>query len=165
MKAKNRSENFFLLFLLIVGVTLLYGNTGVREAMSEPLTPGEYGRGVTMLLIILVILRFAWINLVQPLMNRKAGTENDEESRKIVIRERKLVLIEMALLVLYAYGMTKVGYFTSTYLFSLISLILLTDNRSWKRIAIYAAALLVFCYLLYLGYGVFHVMMPNSPFI
>jgi len=162
-KAGNLHENIFVAAVFAVGAAVFCGNTGLRYAMTEPLTPGGYGKGVAVLLCAACVARLIWINFIEPANH--AAQAADANKSEFQIKEKFLIISQMLLMILYAYGITKIGYFTSTYIYSFISVMLLTNSRTWKSVLIYAVGLIAFCYCLYLGYGVFKVMMPNTPLI
>lgn len=166
-KPESFFENIFLALLFAIGIAIFYGNTGLRTAMVEPLSPGGYGQGVSGLLCILCLARFLWNNFRGTAFAPRSESARtaDVVEHSFMIKEKPLIACQALLMIFYAYGITTVGYFTSTYIYSIISILLLTDQRTWKAIAVYAVGLVGFCYLLYLCFDVFQVMMPNTPLI
>lgn len=156
-------ENIFICVLFAIGVTLFYGNSGLRAAMVEPLTPGTYGQIITATFCITCILRLLWINVIDPVFIAKK--RNAEEAVKISfkIKEPFLIVLQMVLMILYALGITRIGYFITTFFYILITMITLTDKRNKKTVVIYAVCSLCFCLFLQWAFGVFYIMMPNTP--
>ena len=158
-------ESIFVSALFVIGTTLFYGSTGLRAAMTEPLTPGGYGKMVTAVLCIACIARLVWINLIDPvfLAPRRGQGQSSSENAQYRVKEPLLVILQVLLMLLYALGITRIGYFTSTFIYTLATMIMLTDKRNKKTIIIYTVGTLGFCFFLGWAFSVFYVLMPNTP--
>ncbi|MDR1931784.1 MAG: tripartite tricarboxylate transporter TctB family protein [Spirochaetales bacterium] len=151
-------------FLFFIGITLFYGNAGLRFAMSEPLTPGMYGQIITITFCIACIFRLLWVNLSFFYFRKQSLKQGGGDgSDRFVIKEPFLIIFQMVLMVLYVLGITRVGYFTSMYIYLLVTIIFLTNKRNRKAIILYAAGILIFCFFLKWVFDIFYVMMPNTP--
>ena len=158
-------ESIFVSALFALGATLFYGSTGLRVAMTEPLTPGGYGKMITAALCIACMARLAWINLIDPvfLAPKRGQRQETSEHVQYKMKEPFLVISQILLMLLYALGITRIGYFTSTFIYTLATMVILTDKRNKKTIIIYAVGTLVFCFFLGWAFHVFYVFMPNTP--
>ena len=107
-----------------------------------------------------MLFRSVW-KLVLNIREVSAG----KESRAIKISYPKLLIGMTASILLYSFGITKVGYFTSTFLFLLAMLLMLSEERKPKDIGKFAAFSLVFNVALYYLFQVMSVYMPNTPLI
>lgn len=152
----RKYENIFLLCLLAVAGLVFAGSMNVKSFLPEPVTAASYG----MLVSGLFALSCVW-KLVLNIREVSAG----KESRAIRISYPKLLIGMTASILLYSFGITKVGYFTSTFLFLLAMLLMLSEERKPKDIGKFAAFSLVFNVALYYLFQVMSVYMPNTPLI
>ena len=152
----RKYENIFLLCLLAVAGLVFAGSMNVKSFLPEPVTAASYG----MLVSGLFALSCVW-KLVLNIREVSAG----KESRAIKISYPNLLIGMTASILLYSFGFTKVGYFTSTFLFLLAMLLMLSEERKPKDIGNFAAFSLVFNVALYYLFQVMSVYMPNTPLI
>lgn len=152
----RKYENIFLLCLLAVAGLVFAGSMNVRSFLSEPVTAASYG----MLVSGLFALSCVW-KLIQNIREASAG----KESKAIKISYPKLLIGMTVSILLYSFGITKVGYFTSTFLFLLVMLLMLSEERKAKDIGKFAVFSLIFNVALYYLFQVMSVYMPNTPLI
>jgi hypothetical protein len=69
----------------------------------------------------------------------------------------------MVLMILYAFGITAIGYFTSMFIYILVTMMTLSDKRSKRAVVVYVVGAMGFCFFLNWVFGVFYIMMPNTP--
>ena len=95
-------ESIFVSALFALGATLFYGSTGLRVAMTEPLTPGGYGKMVTAALCIACLVRLAWINLIDPVLlaQRRGQGQSSSENVQYKVKEPLLVILQISLMLL-----------------------------------------------------------------
>jgi hypothetical protein len=163
-RAKNLYENIFVSLLFVMGITLFYANIGLRAAMEEPLPPGVYGLIITGTFCFACMLRLLWINVIDPIIARKRNVvEKSDKKSQFKINEPALVVAQMLAMVVYTLGITRIGYFTSMFVYLFVTMLTLTNKRNVKAIIIYAFGSFCFCLFLKWAFDVFYIMMPNTP--
>ncbi len=152
----RKVENAFALCLLAVSLAVFYGSLTVRVFVSEPLTAKTYGMIISGLLAAACITQLA-----KNIMKSAAKAED----KPMVIKEKLRMVIIAVMTLFYCYGINNIGYFTSTFLFLTITMIVLLDVLSWKSIVKCSAFSLVFCIALKFMFDLMLVYMPNTPLI
>ncbi len=141
--------------LLLIAGTLLVGREALRiSGLSGPSSPG-FGP-LAMVAVVLLGLAYA---AVRALLDRPA------EREPIVVRLRRLgaavlpppVLGAVPVLVLYLIGLELVGFVLATFLFLLVSIVLLDRGRP-IRAALVAAGTVGIIWLLF--QQIFQVLLP-----
>lgn len=153
---KRKAEIVFLLLLLVVSIAVFAGSLNVRIFTSEPLTARTYGCAVSVLLAATV--------LVQLLKDAKALRAGQQDAA-ITIKEPVRVGLAVAATVAYCFGISSVGFYSTTYVFTVAMLVLLTDRRDPAHIAGYLVGGVAFCVFLYWLFQMMQVYLPHTPFI
>ena len=151
----KKGETIFFAVLTAIGMAIFYGAMQTSSFIEEPVTASKYGMVVSGLLIIVGLIRIIY----------NIATMKKDAGKKIVVEYPKLVLIMGILMIVYSFGITKIGYFTSTFVLSWISLVMLSGNKAKKDIGKYALFSVVFCGFLYAMFQIMGVYMPNTPLI
>jgi len=151
MKFKT-AEKIFLVLVMIVASILFYGSSIVRIAFREPVTPRLFGQTISGLLFVVCTIRLIKLFLLK----------DNEEDKRIIIPRINLVITQIALMVLYAICITKIGYFVTTFFYLFGMILLLRDNNSKKNIVLYGIGSLLFTIGLYFLFKTFNVFLPNA---
>jgi len=151
----KKGETIFFSILAAIGIAVFFGAMQTQAFIEEPVTASLYGMVVSGLLVAVCLIRIAQ-NIMT--MKKDAGA-------KISITYPKLVIIMGVLMIVYSFGITKIGYFTSTFVLSWISLIMLSGQKTKKDIIKYAVFAVVFCLFLFVMFQVMGVYLPNTPLI
>lgn len=151
----KKGETIFFSILAAIGIAVFFGAMQTQAFIEEPVTASLYGMVVSGLLVAVCLIR-----IVQNIMTMKK-----DAGAKISITYPKLVIIMGVLMIVYSFGITKIGYFTSTFVLSWISLIMLSGQKTKKDIIKYAVFAVVFCLFLFVMFQVMGVYLPNTPLI
>lgn len=154
---KRVAENVFLLLVLVVALALFVGSLDVRVFTQEPVTAKTYGCAIALIL--------AAVTLVQLVKNVRAQSRHEDAGGKIRIQEPAKVVAVILLTVFYCFGISNIGFYTTTYVYTLVTLLLLADRRTPPAIVAYAAGSLVFCIAIYGLFQVMKVYLPVTPLI
>lgn len=151
----KKGETIFFSILAAIGAAIFVGAMQTKSFIEEPVSASKYGMVVSGLLILVSLIR-----IIQNItaMKKDAG-------KKVTVSYLKLVLIMGVLMIVYSFGITKIGYFTSTFVLSWISLVILSGQKQKKDIIKYAVFAVVFCLFLYLMFQLMGVYLPNTPLI
>jgi len=153
---KRKAEIVFLLLLLVVSIAVFVGSLDVRIFTSEPLTARTYGCAVSVLLAATV-----FIQLFRDTRDLRAG----KEDAAITIKEPVRVAVALAATVAYCFGISSIGFYGTTYAFTVVMLVLLTDRRDPAHIVGYLAGGVAFCMFLYWLFQMMQVYLPHTPFL
>lgn len=153
---KRVGESFFLVFVLLVGIAVFYGSWTVRIFTPEPITAKTYGCTISGLLIVCTIVQ---IIKDFKIISRKADTN------KIVVSHPISLLIMLGASMFYCFGIANIGYYTCTFAFALLMIIVLAEKRDIKHIIGYAGGCLVFCVLLSVLFNLIQIYMPHTPLL
>ena len=151
----KKGETIFFSVLTAIGAAIFAGAMQTKSFIEEPVTAGKYGMVVSGLLILVCLIRIA-----QNIMTMKK-----DAGKKITVSYPVLVLVMGALMIVYSFGITKIGYFTSTFILSWISLTMLSGQKTKKDIVKFAIFSVIFCLFLFLMFKVMSVYLPNTPLI
>ena len=154
--SKRTGENIFLVLFLVVAIAIFYGSATMKIYGTEPFNGSHYGQLISGLLILTVAVRICSNFIKKP---------QEKEAKKVAIGNPVGLLIVFAISVIYCFGITKIGYFTSTFVFVFVMITTLADNRTFKRVLIYCLGSLAFCVLLYFMFDLMQVYMPVTPLI
>lgn len=151
----KKGETIFFSILAAIGAAIFVGAMQTKSFIEEPVSASKYGMVVSGLLILVSLIR-----IIQNIaaMKKDAG-------KKVTVSYLKLVLIMGVLMIVYSFGITKIGYFTSTFVLTWISLVILSGQKQKKDIIKYAVFAVVFCLFLYLMFQLMGVYLPNTPLI
>lgn len=153
---KRKTEIVFLLLLLVVSIAVFAGSLNVRIFTNEPLTARTYGCAVSVLLAATV-----FIQLFKDTRDLRVG----EEDAAITIKEPVRVGIAVAATVAYCLGISSIGFYSTTYVFTVVMLVLLTDKRDPAHVVGYLVGGIVFCLFLFWLFQMMQVYLPHTPFI
>ena len=155
----RKGENFFLVAAILLGLFVLLGSYNVEAYVDEPLTPAIYATIVSGLLIGCSAVRLI-INLRK--IKAAAGKMTAKE---VTMGNAKIVVLQGVMMLLYVIGMSTLGFFTTTFLYFLISLVVLSATKEKKAIIQYTIATLAFTVCLYFILDAFNIFLPNTLFI
>ena len=162
----RKGENVFLVMAICLGLFVLFGSYNVKPYVKEPLTPAVYATAITGLLIFCSTARII-SNLIK--MRKDAESGEPVKMKEITVENPKILIFQGVAMVLFGFGMSKVGFYTSTFLYLAISLCVLSLDRSsgWKRKLMvygkYALGSLVFTCCLSQVMKIFNIFLPNTP--
>jgi len=151
----KKGETIFFSILAAIGIAVFVGAMQTQAFIEEPVTASLYGMVVSGLLIAVCLIR-----IVQNIMTMKK-----DAGKKISLTYPVLVAVMGVLMIVYSFGITKIGYFTSTFILSWISLIMLSGQKTKKDIIKYAVFAVVFCLFLFVMFQIMGVYLPNTPLI
>ena len=151
----KKGETIFFSVLAIIGAAVFVGAMQTQSFIDEPVTASKYGMVVSGLLIAVCLIRIAQNVLT---MKKDAGA-------MISVTYPALVAIMGVLMIVYSFGITKIGYFTSTFVLSWIALVMLSGQKQKKDIVKYAVFSVVFCLFLFAMFQIMGVYLPNTPLI
>jgi hypothetical protein len=155
MKYKT-GEKLFLLAIILIGVILFYGSSIVRVVFAEPITAKLYGQVISGIMIALCIARFIKLQLPSP---------KSSPDKKLTIPNFNIIVTQAFLMALYTLGITKLGYFVTTFFYLFIMIALLSDNKTIKSRVTYAIGSAVFTVVLYYIFKAFNIFLPNTLLI
>ena len=150
----KKGENIFLVIAIMFAAAVLLGSYNIPLFVVEPLTPSMYAVIICSLLIAVCVLKLA-INL----FGSKA-----KEGGKVVVGHPKIIVYQILMSLVYAFGFTKVGFFTSTFIYLTISLCVFAGTKEPKTIIKYAIGSLAFTGFLFFIFDMFSVFLPNTLF-
>ena len=151
----KKGETIFFAVLTAIGMAIFYGAMQTKSFIEEPVTASKYGMVVSGLMVLVSLIRIIY-NLV---------TMKNDGTKKVSVEYPKLVIIMGILMIIYSFGITKIGYFTSTFILSWIALIMLSGQKTKKDLVKYAVFSVVFCVFLYFMFQLMGVYLPNTPLI
>jgi hypothetical protein len=151
----KKFENTFLCLLIAFSGTMYIACSQAPSYLEEPITAANYGSFVSVLCGAACVFRLIFNLFMQTKITNNV----------FVIRELKLVVAQIILTIFYTLGITNIGYFTTTFLYLNVSLIILSGRKTPKYIVMFLAFTLLFCVGLYGAFKVFQVFLPNSPLI
>jgi len=150
----KKGENIFLVIVMLFATAVLVGSYNIPLFVVEPLTPSMYAVIICSLLMVVCALKLA-INL----FGSKAKVGG-----KVVIEHPGIILYQILASLVYAFGFTKIGFFSSTFTYLTISLCIFAGTKDPKTIAKYAMGSLVFTGFLFFIFDMFSVFLPNTLF-
>lgn len=153
---KSVGENLFLLFFFLIGTAIFYGSWTMKIYGNETFNGQHYGCLISGLLLVTILWQ---------IMSSFLKKDKEEGDKKVTFSNPVGLIITFIVSLVYCFGITKVGYFSSTFAFSLVMMLVLTDKRSAKSAGIYAAGSLLFCVALYFLFQFMQVYMPKTPLI
>lgn len=151
----KKGETIFFAVLTAIGMAIFYGAMQTKSFIEEPVTASKYGMVVSGLMVLVSLIRIIY-NLV---------TMKNDGTKKVSVEYPKLVIIMGILMIIYSFGITKIGYFTSTFVLTWISLLMLSGQKTKKDLVKYAVFSVVFCVFLYFMFQLMGVYLPNTPLI
>lgn len=151
----KKGETIFFSILAAIGAAIFVGAMQTQSFIEEPVSASKYGMVVSGLLIIVSLIRII----------QNIATMKKDAGKKVTVSYPKLVVIMGVLMIVYSFGITKIGYFTSTFVLTWISLVMLSGQKQKKDIIRYAVFAVVFCLFLYLMFQLMGVYLPNTPLI
>jgi hypothetical protein len=153
-------ENIVLAVMLFVAVVIFYGCSIVTSFMNEALTPDVYGKLISGMLIVVIIIRLVF-NTMQSIKH--------VPSKNLIVENKKLVFSQIALIVVYACSAMYIGYFVSSFVYSLIAFVFLCGIKEVKENKKLLVQLIViavgFVGVLYYLFDLVKVFLPNTPLI
>lgn len=152
----RKYENLFFLVLAAVGAAVFVGSRNIATLIEEPVTASSYG-----MLVSGIFTLACFIRIIQNVLAAKKG----QDGGKLVIAYPKIIIGMCVMIFVYAFGITAIGYFTSTFVFMWVMLVLLGGSKEVKTIVKYGAFSVVFCVALYFMFKVMSVYLPNTPLI
>jgi Tripartite tricarboxylate transporter TctB family. len=153
---KSTGENMFLVLFLLVGIAVFYGSATMKIFGTEPFNGSDYGRVISGMLVVAVLGK---------IIASSTARFRKKDHEKVEFLNLTGLAIVFAISIFYCFGITQVGYFTSTFIFSFVMISILADNKKIKRIVAYGLGSLAFCILLYFMFKFMQVYMPNTPLI
>ena len=151
----KKGETIFFAVLTAIGMAIFYGAMQTKSFIEEPVTASKYGMVVSGLMVLVSLCRIIY-NIV---------TMKNDGTKKVSVEYPKLVIIMGILMIVYSFGITKIGYFTSTFVLTWISLLMLSGQKTKKDLVKYAVFSVVFCVFLYFMFQLMGVYLPNTPLI
>lgn len=154
MKMKKFSaETIYLLIFLAFGGVMFWQSSITKSTIEEPLTARVYGMIISALFLFAIITR-----LVKLIIDKNARSDNP------TINHLSLILGASALMLLYTYGILKVGYFVVTAIYLTIMMVVLQDKtertkKTWLKALGISLAITV---VLYFVFDAFNVFLPNA---
>ena len=155
----RKGENFFLIAAILLGLFVLLGSYNVEAYVDEPLTPSVYAVAISGLLIGCSLVR-----LISNLVKMKA-VEGDAGTKEVTLKNPKIILSQAVMLLLYAVGMSTLGFFTSTFIYFTLSLCILCLTKDKKVMIKNIVGGLLFTVCLYFILDAFNIFLPNTLFI
>lgn len=153
----RKIENVFFALVFIVGILIFYGSSQVSDFLSSTtLTARVYGMFISGALMLVSAIRLI-LNI--------ASAVQHKETPNVSFIELPRMLISAVTMIVYCYGISNIGYFTSTTLFCFIMLVLLSWKITFRSIAIFLVSSILFNVLLYYLFILMKVLMPNTPLI
>ncbi len=153
----RKIENIFYTIAFLIGVAVCYGSSQASFFLdSGPVDAREFGMAVSGLLAAVCAVKLI-LNIIQGIKHT--------ETKKAEFNEIWRLVICAAAMIAYTYGISNVGYLTCTALFAFIMLMVLSEQRTVKRVIIYIIGTIAFCALLYFLFRLMKVYMPNTPLI
>lgn len=153
----KKYENIFLLGLICICTAIGLASRSAPSFGHETITAGQYGLVMGLLAAVVCAGKIA-ANIIF-----KEGTYNYGE--KSEIKGQKLIAIQAVMMFLYAWGIIKVGYFTVTFVYLMVSLVILSDSKGWKNILKYFVFTTCFTVGLNFVFKIFNVFLPKTPLI
>ena len=152
----RKYENLFFLVLAVIGAAIFTGSRNITALIQEPVTASSYGMLVSGAFTLTCIIR---------IIQNVIAAKNGKEDGKLVIAYPVIIIGMCVMIFVYAFGITAIGYFTSTFVFMWAMLVLLGGTKELKAIVKYGAFSIVFCVVLYFMFKVMSVYLPNTPLI
>ncbi len=149
----RKYENIFFLLLAAIGAAVFAGSMNISSLIVEPLTASAYGKMISGCFVVSCIAR-----IIQNMVLTAKGAED----KKVTVAYPKIVFGMCIMVFVYAFGITSIGYFVSTFLFMWAMLVLLGDSRDKKQIIRMAVFSLVFCIVLYFLFQLMSVYLPKA---
>jgi hypothetical protein len=153
----RKGENIFLACTILVGAVIFFGSMNVPSYEIEPLKPGMYAMIISGLLVFVCALKL-FFNFKE----HRANAVKDD--RPVVVGHPVIIISQAVMMVVYVFGMTHIGFFTTTFFYLTITLCMLTSTKDIKGIVKYSAGSLAFTAVLYFIFDKFYVYLPNTRF-
>lgn len=154
----RKLENLFFILAFALGAAIFYGSSQVSSFLSSTaLSARTYGMIVSGALALA-----AGAKLLHSVLG---AARRSTSGRAVSFSQIRRLLICAGAMVLYCYGITNVGYFTSTTLFMFAMLAALAPKRGWKAVCAYLAGSAAFNVLLFYLFRAMKVFMPNTPLL
>ena len=160
----KKGENCFLVFLFLVGAFLFARCYNVPIFLREAVSPGLYARTVCGMLIFGCALKLT-LNFIQFKRDKTKGSKNKNEA--ISIPHPKLIIFQASAMILYVFGMVRIGFFITTFCYVLISLIvfsagLRTSAKKRRLLTGYVLGSAGFTAVLYFLFNMLNIFLPRA---
>lgn len=153
----RKLENVFFLLAFVIGAAVFCGSAHVSSFLSSTtLTAKAYGMIVSGGLVVVCAAE-----LVRNFMRAKERVPD----QRVGFSQLARMAACAATMIFYCWGITQIGYFTSTTIFLFAMLVTLASRRSWKAVGVYLVSSVAFNILLFYLFRVMKVFMPNTPFL